>query len=335
LVFETNFGISMRRTLKSRNYKIAELQKSSGYILITLMLFITLIAMAALAVLPQIAQQVQRDREEELLHRGTEYMRAVKKYYKKFGRYPSRVEELENTNQVRFLRKRFKDPMTRDPKQNGEQEFKFVRMGDPLLSSLGISNPQLGQPGIGQGPGQQGAPGIGQTFGQGGGPQMVGAPGGGVRPAGPGDANTPQVTGLPGQQNTGTQNTDSTANAGTAGDAKPDASSSSSSSSESGPGGQVFGGGPILGVASSSKAKTIREFNKKNHYNEWVFVYDPRSDRGGLLKGPLQTNTGMGGGLDANGGGIGAGAPAQQPSGNQKVPAPAPPPGQQEPPDEQ
>ena len=47
----------------------------------------------------------------------------------------------------------------------------------------------------------------------------------------------------------------------------------------------MFGGGPILGVASTSKAKTIREFNKKNHYNEWLFIYDPNSDRGGLLKG--------------------------------------------------
>jgi hypothetical protein len=51
----------------------------------------------------------------------------------------------------------------------------------------------------------------------------------------------------------------------------------------------VFGGGPILGVASLSKAKTIREFNKKNHYNEWLFIYDPTSDRGGLLVGPWET----------------------------------------------
>ena len=54
-------------------------------------------------------------------------------------------------------------------------------------------------------------------------------------------------------------------------------------------GGQVFGGGPILGVASTSKAKTIREFNKKNHYNDWLFIYDPTTDVGGLLVGPWQT----------------------------------------------
>ena len=39
-----------------------------------------------------------------------------------------------------------------------------------------------------------------------------------------------------------------------------------------------------------SKAKTIREYNKKNHYNDWIFIYDPTSDRGGLLVGPWQTS---------------------------------------------
>jgi len=55
-----------------------------------------------------------------------------------------------------------------------------------------------------------------------------------------------------------------------------------------GPNGQVFGGGPIVGVASISKKKTIREFNKKSKYNEWQFVYDPSADRGGLITTPYQ-----------------------------------------------
>jgi hypothetical protein len=50
----------------------------------------------------------------------------------------------------------------------------------------------------------------------------------------------------------------------------------------------VFGGGGIVGVASLSKDNTIREFNKKNHYNQWQFIYDPSTDRGGLLMTPNQ-----------------------------------------------
>ena len=56
----------------------------------------------------------------------------------------------------------------------------------------------------------------------------------------------------------------------------------------SSPGPQVFGGGAIVGVVSSSKLKTIREFNKKDHYNQWQFIYDPSSDTGGLLMTPNQ-----------------------------------------------
>jgi hypothetical protein len=41
-------------------------------------------------------------------------------------------------------------------------------------------------------------------------------------------------------------------------------------------------------VASKSKDKTIREFNKKNHYNDWQFIYDPNTDRGGMLNTPAQ-----------------------------------------------
>ena len=275
----------MRSDLKLRNCKISKLQnRSRGYILITLMLFITLLAMAAVAVLPEIVQQIKRDREEEMIHRGTEYMRAIKKYYKKFGRYPSRLEELENSNQLRFLRKRYKDPLAK-----GDQDFKLVRVGDPALNSLGF-----GSVGLGPGAPQGTTPGLGQ--GRGSNPGFVGAPGGGVRPAGPEDANASQVTGLPGQQGSGTPiPTGSDA-------ASPDTkvvtkSDSSSSDSEPAPGGQVFGGGPILGVASTSKAQTVREFDKKNHYNDWVFIYDPNSDRSGLLKGPLRsaTSTGLGG----------------------------------------
>ena len=43
-----------------------------------------------------------------------------------------------------------------------------------------------------------------------------------------------------------------------------------------------------MGVASTSKEKTIRVFNKKDHYDQWQFVYNPAMDRGGLLTGPGQ-----------------------------------------------
>ena len=87
------------------------------------MLVITVLAIAATAVAPGIAFQIRRDREEELIHRGVQYSRAIRRYVKKFGRYPTRIEELENTNNMRFLRKRYKDPVT-------GQDFKPLHLGE-------------------------------------------------------------------------------------------------------------------------------------------------------------------------------------------------------------
>jgi hypothetical protein len=50
----------------------------------------------------------------------------------------------------------------------------------------------------------------------------------------------------------------------------------------------TFGGAPIVGVASLSKDRTIREFDKKKKYEEWQFIYDPTFDRGFLITTPYQ-----------------------------------------------
>lgn len=292
------------RTAKLRDCKITKLQNSSrGYILITLMLFLTLLAIGMLTVLPEMAQQIQRDREEEMVHRGTEYMRAIKSYYKKFGRYPSRIEELENTNQIRYLRKRYKDPSGK-----GEKDFKLVRVGDPSLNMLGLGGQGLGGPAPGPGinPGLGANPGGGPSLPQGG--KLLTQPTSGTLNPPGGDADNPDAQG----------------------DAKQ-----TGSSSDSGPvpGGQVFGGGPILGVVSTNKGKTIREFNRKNHYNDWLFIYDPNSDRGGLLKGPIQpdANRRSIGGINPTG----TTTPTNQPGGPPSPPVQQGQPGQQETPDEQ
>ena len=74
---------------KLRSYKVTKLQNSQrGYMLLTLMLVLALMTIALLAALPSIKQEIRRDREEEMIHRGTAYMRAIQRFYKKFGRYP-------------------------------------------------------------------------------------------------------------------------------------------------------------------------------------------------------------------------------------------------------
>jgi hypothetical protein len=47
----------------------------------------------------------------------------------------------------------------------------------------------------------------------------------------------------------------------------------------SGQTGQTFGGAGIIGFSPNSPKQSILIYKKKNHYNEWEFVYDPLADR--------------------------------------------------------
>ena len=92
--------------------------------LMVLIFLMALMMLGVLAVAPRVAQQTKRDREVEMIHRGAQYARAIKRFYRKYGRYPNTIEQLENTNNVRFLRKKYADPMVEDGK------WKFLHPGD-------------------------------------------------------------------------------------------------------------------------------------------------------------------------------------------------------------
>lgn len=219
-----------------------------GYILVTLMLFVALMAMALVAVLPELTFQMKRDREEEMVHRGVQYSRAVRAYYRKLGGYPPSIDLLDSSNNLHFLRKRYKDPVT------GE-DFKFLHVTDVKLSFAG---------GIAGG----------QTLGK----SITGT-------LNSGSGTSTDANATSGSSDASTDKTqDSSQQSG-----NNDSTSKSPFTTVSGASaGQTFGGGPIVGVASTSQKESIRIYNKKNHYNDWQFIYDPTSDRGGLITGPYQ-----------------------------------------------
>jgi type II secretory pathway pseudopilin PulG len=99
-----------------------------GYILLTLLLMVALMAFVAMVTLPTLKFNMQRDREQEMIHRGVQYSNAIRRYYKKFGRYPTKVEDLLSSNNIKFLRKRYKDPM--NCKAGTCQDFKLLYFSD-------------------------------------------------------------------------------------------------------------------------------------------------------------------------------------------------------------
>jgi type II secretory pathway pseudopilin PulG len=251
--------------------KTSRLTGESGYVLLALMLTVTLLLIAMSVAAPRIAQQIKRQKEEELVHRGRDYAMAVKRFvHKNGGRYPASIEQLEDTNHVRFLRKRYKDPMT------GEDNWRMVHYGEAQITipqttgvpglngttqnpGLGGSTPNTGTAGTSSGIGG------GTSFGQNSG-SLTGTPN---QPASNTFGSTPPTLaggsqsvaqGQPQPGNTGQLGSLTTTNIGN---------------------GQTVGGGQIIGVASVNKGQAIKEFNDKDHYNDWLFVYDLRLEQSG------------------------------------------------------
>lgn len=171
----------------------------SGYALVALLASVAIMLILLSAAGPYWKYLMRNDREEELLARGGEIADAIARYQRKNGNaLPSSLDVLVKQH---FLRRAYKDPMTKDGK------WRFLRPGDALL------------------PGAPGAPaqaGVGGT--------------------GPGGMTTPTTT------------TTTT---------RPSAFSQPS---------QGLGQGGFQGVATTNSDKSLRIFNGRTKYNEWLFV---------------------------------------------------------------
>src|ERR1035441_4332600 len=74
-----------------------------GYMLVAVIFLVALLTISLAVALPRISKEIQRDREVETMHRGKQYIRGIRMYYKKFGAYPPNVDALvKGTNNIRF-----------------------------------------------------------------------------------------------------------------------------------------------------------------------------------------------------------------------------------------
>jgi type II secretory pathway pseudopilin PulG len=313
-------------------------RRDRGAMLLAVLFMIAIMVIVALAVAPSMVMQIKRDREEEMIHRGTEYARAIKKYYKKFGRYPANLEQLDNTNQIRFLRRRFKDPLTKDG------QWKLLNYGD-IASLVGVGTPaaQLAALTAAGGTVQNGnlvsgTAGNNQTAnaGQGATGSLTQQPDGSFGTQTPGGAQAGITTssgnggtsGATGQSGFSLgpgpgQNSGAGGTQGQGANSTGQTGSNNTIFGNTGVGGQTFGGGAIVGVGSKSKDPTIRIFNKKKTYDEWQFIYSPMMDTqtNSLLRGPYNGQTlGNAQQIGTPAGQLNQGQPGQQPGVNGQQP---------------
>lgn len=179
-----------------------------GYALLVIMMGVTLLLISLTAALPNVYTQGRRELEEELIFRGNEYARAIMLFQRQFGRYPTTVKELLETNNFRFLRREYKDPMSR----TGKWRFILADSTGAVLNSKTLS-PQQRQ---------------GQT----------------PRPGG--TSGSPRIAEAPEGE-----------------EAERPASAFFDNQTK---------GAFIVGVASTSRRRSLRVFSGRTRYDEWEFI---------------------------------------------------------------
>jgi len=265
-----------------RTKTVARGDGEQGYMLVGLIVAIFLILLVLGTAAPKVARDLRREREVEAEHRANQYVRAIQLYYRKFGHYPGNMDQLEKSNNIRFLRQQYVDPMT------GKADWRMIKVGENKTTVKGFFGQPLAglTPGLGTAAGMasQGAIGAGaagssspSAFGS----SSPGTGGLGSSSGGPG-ASTTSAFGSP----TGSTGAATSGAPGTGPNTGSDSAfgSSGSSGSSSGTGSQsatsfTGGGSPFMGIGSSKTGDSIIEPNEQTTYQTWEFLYDPRLEQ--------------------------------------------------------
>ena len=114
--------------------------QEGGYVLLGIAIGLVIMGIFMGAAVPVWEHVNQRDREEELLWRGKQYVRAIERYQRKYpGAFPAKVEDLVKD---KFLRKAYEDPMSE------EGEWTILRQNSPevkAITGVGGGRRQTGQ----------------------------------------------------------------------------------------------------------------------------------------------------------------------------------------------
>jgi len=217
-------------------------KSEAGFTLLMVMITVATMMIAMMATVPNLLTQGRREQEAEMVWRGQQYSRAIGLYYKKFTKYPTKVEDLtRQTNGVRFLRKAYTDPMN---KEDGSWRFIYVGPNGQLIGSLRQTSLLQSTLAI---------PGLGIATALGGAMQGPAAPGAGAN----GQAGQTGV-GAPGQPSQGNS-----------------AAAPNPLESQPQPFTGAMVGGSIAGVGSKVKRSSIRVYLGGDTYEQWEFLFNP------------------------------------------------------------
>jgi len=260
--------------------------REAGSALLVVFVFAAIVGIMLYLELPVTVFEARRQREQLLIDHGNEYAHAVKLFVRKIGRYPASIGELENTNGMRFLRRRFNDPFTGKADwrilhaaPNGALLDSKVKQAPPDGVQGNTNSADFGMNSAAAAPSSSSflneaefpsADAISARISA-----TISLP---KRP--PAIAAAPlAASGSPSDdyQNPGASLAASGEQTDTAGQAHTDNAVTATESNVGAAGGTVFGGA-MAGVASIARGASIKAVNHQREYVLWEFYYDPTKD---------------------------------------------------------
>lgn len=283
----------MRRIRPKRGGK----RREEGYILVMIMFFLALLMLSMAVAAPTTVNAIQRDREEEMVWRGKQYVRGIRLYYVKMHRFPVELDDLAKpkTLGVRFMRKAYKDPMNQ---VDGSWRLIYLGPGGTLIGSLkrkcvnavltGQGNAGIANSAIGGGSSFGGGS---NTFSSGfGGSSLSSASNSSSSPSGSSGATSTGSTGAACGGQASTNSSDPNASQGSS-DALGQPHDVASTDLP-----QPILGGNIIGVGSKVDKQSFLWYEKARNYRLFEFVWDPTIDvitgqRPGQIPGAVTPGT--------------------------------------------
>ena len=247
------------RTQHDPQHRRGSSDVEAGFMLVFVVLLAALMLIALAIAAPVVAKELRRDKEVESAHRANEYVRAIRLFYRKNKTYPVSIDALENTNNVRYLRKQYVDPLT------GKADWRIIHVGENKTTVKGFFGQPLG--GLNT-TGAGGSLGSASTLGTGFG-GTASSTSGPTSPTGTTPGSGSGSTTVSGGSALSAGFSGATIGGSTSGSTT---GSSASSSSSSGPGSV----GQIMGIGSARTGTSILNPNQQTTYETWEFIYDPK-----------------------------------------------------------
>ncbi len=260
-----------------RNVKRIRARKSQrGYALLLVAFAATLMVIAAMTAAPGILTEGKREKEKEMIWRGNQYVRGIKLYYRKTGKFPNSLDDLTKpqVGNIRFMRQQYKDPMNLE---DGSWRLIYVGPSGQLIGSL-KPQPQITLPG-GIPVGIPGASGVGTPAANLNGAGLNGPVNSGVG----GPVNASPTSGF-GQPSAGQNGVVATTGNGVSTDTDANGDVPANLATDT----PTVIGGNIIGIGSKATGRSVIVWEKAKNYRLFEFYWDPSKDVQGFGPQPTQ-----------------------------------------------